>query len=343
MTAFGKREKEFDKAKGVTHEFEQEINSDDEDSNNNDGLGPSSKQQEKSSSEDGKKKSSCHTKVKVSNLAYRTSHETLTNACLRFGTLVEVHLVLDKDQPEGSTIQNSGRAYVTFDSEESAQACIDGLTTLDGRSLRVNMAAMRPKTPNSKVGGGGGGDNSGAPVSASLLNKMMQKDISTICFRCGGVGHIEANCPNPAKPKPCTLCGMIDHEQKMCPSNRICFNCGLPGHVSRDCTMRRGLPRRMVCGICFQSGHHRLQCRNRSPHDLPTGVLANATCMTCGERGHFLCKDLRWFYGLRGQSCFNCGGQGHSGYDCRRPTLYQCLQNPETALQEIERAEANSL
>jgi RNA recognition motif-containing protein len=192
LTAFGKREKEFDKAKGITNEFEQEINSDEEDSINNDGSPSSSMQQEKSlSAEDGKKKSSCSAKVKIANLAYRTSQETLTNACLRFGTLVEVHLVLDKDQPAGSTIQNSGRAYVTFDSEESAQACIDGLTTLDGRSLRVNMAAMRPKTPNSK-GGGGGGDSSGAPVSASLLNKMMQKDISTVCFRCGEVGHIEA-------------------------------------------------------------------------------------------------------------------------------------------------------
>jgi cellular nucleic acid-binding protein len=151
------------------------------------------------------------------------------------------------------------------------------------------------------------------------------------------------SCPNPAKLKPCALCGMTDHEQKTCPNNRICFNCGLPGHVSRDCTMRRGLPRRIVCGICFQSGHHRLQCRNRSIHDLPPSVLGNAMCMICEERGHFLCKDLKFWYELRGRSCFNCGAQGHDGYDCRRPTLYQCVQNPEAAIQEIERAEANSL
>ena len=278
-------------------------------------------------------------KVKINNLNYRTSEETLTQACLQFGPLKEVKLLLDKEQPAGSTILNSGRAYVTFETEDGALSCIDGLKKLDGRDLRVTMAMSKPKATVGDSGGGGGG---GPPASASLLNTMMERDISTICFRCGGVGHMGASCPNPLKPKPCTLCGMLDHEQRGCSKNRICFNCGMPGHVNRECTMRRGLPRRMVCGTCFQSGHHRLQCPLRSVNDLPYSAMASAICMTCGQKGHS-CKELKWFYGLRGVSCFNCGSQGHSGYDCQRPALYQCVQDPQTAVNEIERAEADSM
>jgi hypothetical protein len=271
-------------------------------------------------------------KVKITNLAFRTSGATLQQACEKFGPLVKVHLILDKDRQGGPTVLNSGRAYVTFEDAASAEQCVASLKELDGRPLRLSLAM---DTPRKAATGGAAG-------ASAMKNRYYGKDISTVCYRCGQVGHIEPNCTNPAKARPCPLCALTDHDMKACPSNRICFNCGCPGHVNRECSQPRGMyPRkRMICSICFQSGHHRLQCRSNG---INKQLEAAAICMVCGDRGHILCQPLTWFYDLQGISCFNCGAQGHSGYDCQRPTLYQCVQDPDLTHQEIERAEANSL
>jgi cellular nucleic acid-binding protein len=352
LTAFGKREKQYDDALGKDQKFHHEIASDDDD-DDEDIILKKKKNRAGSvrSTTDSAEERIKPGKVKISNLAYRTSQETLTKACEQFGPLLEVNLVLDDDDNNAGTevaVHNSGRAYVTFESEDAAEACLQMLKTLDGRPLRITKAELRS-------GGGGGGRRStgggsggtGGDQAASLLTKALDKDISTICFNCGEVGHIGANCPNPTKLKPCSLCGALEvgHEIKNCPSSRICFNCGVPGHVSRDCTMRRGLPRRMVCGICFRSGHHRLQCQSgiRSERDLPPEVIGHAVCMVTGEIGRFTNQPMKWFYGLRGMTCFNCGEDGHSGYDCQRPLPHHLMNNPELTQEEIRRAEAKSL
>jgi hypothetical protein len=317
LSAFGKRNQDYDKERGIDLDLEETIDTDDEEQDvqanaNNNTSTPN-------------KKSSKGCKIKITNLAFRTSSATLQLACEKFGPLVQVNLVLDKERQGGPTVINSGRAYVKFEQADSAEACVEGLKELEGRKLRLNIAM--PTTPRS------------GKASGSALARYWEQDISTVCYRCGQVGHIEPACVNQAKPKPCPLCAKLDHDIRGCPSSRVCFNCGVPGHVNRDCRQPRGLPKRVVCGICFQSGHHRLQCRAR-PMDAPVG---DAICMVCSKKGHFMCQEMKWFHGLQGISCFNCGSRGHNGYDCQRPNLYQCGQDFDLACQEIERAEANSL
>jgi cellular nucleic acid-binding protein len=316
LTAFGKREKDYDQKLGRSIDIAESIQDDDGDEVDTAGGAVDLTSPAAASTEASRK-------VKIANLLFTMTEDQLRAACERFGPVQEVNLIMNRENPD----RNSGRAYVIFETVDGAESCIDKLETLGGRALRVALASELPKRKSS--GGMGGG----------MLARYWDKDISTKCFRCGKVGHIEANCPNEAKPKPCPLCAQPGHDIRNCAISRVCFRCGIPGHLNRDCTYKHNLPKRMVCSICFQSGHYRTNCRRRAT-DAPSH---DAKCMVCGKTGHFLCTELKWFFGLQGVSCFNCGRLGHIGFECDRPSVDMCSRDEGVAAREIERATAESL
>ncbi len=97
-------------------------------------------------------------KLYVGNLVFSASEGELQDLFGQFGTVADVHVVLDR-----TTQRPRGFAFVTMGSPEEAQAAIDGLHGRDfqGRALTVNEA--RPQQPREGGGGysGGGGGGGG--------------------------------------------------------------------------------------------------------------------------------------------------------------------------------------
>jgi len=319
LSAFGKREKEYDVVAGRDIDIDKTSLdiidvSDTEDENNKRKINGG--------------KSSNTGKVKISNLSYSTTTAAIARKCGMIGPVVDVNLILDDRG------QSSGRAYVTFDDYDTAVSCVETMheTQFDGRTVFVSLAAAISSYSARK--------NNAESSAKKQESRYWERDISSKCNSCGEVGHVARNCPNDEKPKPCGLCAELGHDMWSCPQKSVCFNCGLPGHVVRDCKQRRGMPERCVCTICYRSGHHRFDCRE---NPWNASIQQDAICMQCGQRGHFMCSEMRWFFGLKGLTCFNCGMKGHRGIHCRRPDVDVCQKNPDVAQNEIDLAGTPSL
>ena len=334
LEAFGRREKEHDEKTGR----ETEIDTADLDEEGEDNAAASliSRIRRK------KKKDYVDpdTKVKITNLSYRTEETQLFQCCEQFGPLVECKLIMDREKPNSGL--NIGRAFVTFESKEYTQLFINGANDklrLDGRILRVALADSKPQHFKSTSRGGPGG--------GSGPSRYWDTDISTKCYRCGRVGHSSESCKYPEKARPCPICADQDpdHTEWSCPKRVICFKCGIPGHVSRECPERITQGKRTVCGNCLLSGHHRWACQENCSTVLQSHVygVQHARCMQCGRLGHFSCKPLMWFFGLKGQWCFTCGQAGHHGMNCKGPNMEDCARNRDMSARIIEEATASSL
>mmetsp|Transcript_4251 Transcript_4251/g.6333 ORF Transcript_4251/g.6333 Transcript_4251/m.6333 type:complete len:440 (+) Transcript_4251:58-1377(+) len=143
-------------------------------------------------------------------------------------------------------------------------------------------------------------------IRFSSRREMLQK--SSICYRCGAVGHSVAECKAICDMSSifCMVCGKTGHvncmeEEKtrkasgFTSENLPCFNCGGPTHEIKDC----GWDLEMSVDLY----------RFAAPQ-----IRGRKTCFRCGKEGH-ISKDCP----LRTMpKCFVCGSTEHILKDCPR-------------------------
>jgi len=90
-------------------------------------------------------------KLFVGGLSWNTTEDGLRNAFSRFGELLEVKVIKDRE-----TNRSRGFGFVTFANEDSANSAMAEMNgkDLEGRTIKVNEAEERS-------GGGGGGGSRG--------------------------------------------------------------------------------------------------------------------------------------------------------------------------------------
>ncbi|CAA7042482.1 unnamed protein product [Microthlaspi erraticum] len=94
------------------------------------------------------------TKIFVGGLSWGTDDQSLKEAFSNFGEVTEASVISDRE-----TGRSRGFGFVSFNSEDSATNAISEMDgkELNGRNIRVNLAAERSSAPRSSYGGGGGG------------------------------------------------------------------------------------------------------------------------------------------------------------------------------------------
>ena len=95
-------------------------------------------------------------KLFIGNLSYNVTEDELRNSFSQFGEITDLKVITDR-----MSGRSKGIAFITYATEEAAQAAIEGMHNqeIDGRAIIVNVA--RPQVPRENRGGGFGGGSRG--------------------------------------------------------------------------------------------------------------------------------------------------------------------------------------
>ena len=94
-------------------------------------------------------------KLFVGSLSWNTNDAGLHEAFAQFGEIAEAKVITDRE-----TGRSRGFGFVTFEDDDAADKAISAMNgaTLDGRTIRVDVAQDRR---DNRGGGGGGGFRGG--------------------------------------------------------------------------------------------------------------------------------------------------------------------------------------
>lgn len=91
-------------------------------------------------------------KLYIGNLSFAVRDEDLSDAFGSFGNITSVRVVTDRE-----TGRSKGFGFVEYETEDAAQAAINGMNGKEIAGRPVNVSEARPQTDRPRTGGGGGG------------------------------------------------------------------------------------------------------------------------------------------------------------------------------------------
>ncbi|KAJ7700061.1 hypothetical protein B0H17DRAFT_1048404 [Mycena rosella] len=147
-------------------------------------------------------------------------------------------------------------------------------------------------------------------------DELEERRSKIVCKRCNAEDeHITMNCPVLI----CSTCGARDeHPTRSCNIGKICFSCGMKGHINTDCPNRYSRRNYDGCERCNSSSHQTSECPMIwrlyvYVEDAEQVGIVQARKVKkgvpLGQGGEGYIADDEW--------CYNCGGSGHWGDDCR--------------------------
>ncbi|KAI0065859.1 hypothetical protein BV25DRAFT_1798113 [Artomyces pyxidatus] len=145
------------------------------------------------------------------------------------------------------------------------------------------------------------------------------KQAKFVCKHCGAENeHKTFECP----VQICLTCGARDeHSTRGCPISKTCFTCGMKGHIIKDCPNRHsrgGMGLYDDCDRCGSRKHNTNECPTLwrlynyvadAEREQILRLREEKQSLALGKGGEgYIARD-EW--------CYNCGGDGHLGDDCK--------------------------
>uniref|UniRef100_A0A5S6QV67 Zinc finger CCHC domain-containing protein 7 n=1 Tax=Trichuris muris TaxID=70415 RepID=A0A5S6QV67_TRIMR len=148
---------------------------------------------------------------------------------------------------------------------------------------------------------------SGTKVCAKIGLNFDQRPAKDVCQFCNGIGHNHRSCQQLRLK--CYICGTWGHPGYLC-AMRACLICFTFGHFTSKCPVSRSSIYKRICNRCHCRGHLEKDCPDlwRQFH--------SSTGSHCTLGQNWEKKNQTCLY------CFNCGSEGHLGYQCNRAGLY---------------------